>query len=101
MCHLLYKGASRAAGDFLFLKHNMNTIKHISVGLTEITDAPAYLIITHCGNSGDTFTRSVDPNLKHAGFKSVAELRKLRPVLKEEGSPDYAWSIKFDKTKRL
>jgi len=75
--------------------------KILQYGFTEIKETENSLTISHCGNSGNTIEHSVNPNLKHLGYGSIKYLKKLyRKFKEEEGSPDYAYSIIFDKNIR-
>lgn len=69
-------------------------------GFTEVKETENSLKISHDGNMGNSIERSVDPNLKHLGYGSIKYLKKLYRKFKEEGSPDYAYSIVFDKNIR-
>lgn len=74
--------------------------KILQYGFTEIKETENSLKISHCGNSGNTIEGSVNPNLKQLGYGSIKYLKKLYRKFEEEGSPDYAYSIVFDKNIR-
>jgi hypothetical protein len=67
-----------------------------SVGFTKITNKNGKLIISHSGNMGNSVKDSVNPNLKIAGLPTIEQLKKKYPSYKEEGSPDYSYTITFN-----
>lgn len=64
-------------------------------GFTKIHYNNEGLLISHGGNMGNSIIHSVDPNLAKLGFPSIEEMKKTYEVIKEEGWPDYMWSILF------
>lgn len=67
-------------------------------GFTIINKRNNHLFITHNGNMGNSIEKSVNPNLKILGFPTVFNLKRMFPVYKEQGSPDYSWYISFTLT---
>ena len=78
------------------LKKVFHDNKRIGLGFTEAELLRNKLRITHAGNMGNSIKDSVNPNLKRLGLPPIEKLKKMYPVIKETGSPDYMYSIEFD-----
>jgi len=65
------------------------------IGFTHVKNKGGKLTIDHSGNMGNSIKDSVNPNLKLAGIPSIEQLKKKYSKFKEEGSPDYSYSITF------
>jgi hypothetical protein len=68
-----------------------------TIGFTTIklSKDKTMLSVFHSGNMGNTVKGSVNPNLKLGGFPTIDELKSTYPNFKENGSPDYMYSIHF------
>lgn len=66
------------------------------VGLTHISKRKNLLSVWHNGNMGNSVEHSVNPNLELIDFPTIDELKKSFRVIREFGSPDYAWAIEFN-----
>ena len=73
-------------------------MKKFKYGFTEVVITDKDITISHGGNMGNSIKESVNPNLEKLGFPSVENFKKTHEVIKEEGSPDYMWSLKLKKT---
>jgi len=67
-----------------------------SVGFTtvDLKKRGKLLSIEHSGNMGNTI-KDVDENLKLMKLPSIKELKKQFKVVKEEGSPDYLYTLQL------
>ena len=63
----------------------------MTYGFTTIERKGVVVVITHNGNMSNTVEHSVQPNVDAMLGDGV--FNRLRKHGKEEGSPDYAWSM--------